>query len=164
MRSFSASSSSNCVANTSFVHSFFVFEPTANLVLLAHGTVAGWLSPALSVLLTEETPLTTGPLSNHEVSWLGGISSLGSIFGTFIFGFLASYLGCKRAMSYLALPAISFWLLVFFGDTLMKLMTGRFIMGLTAGGIQSGIIIYISEISNDNIRGRLGSITPLARK
>lgn len=36
-------------------------------------------------------------------------------------------------------------------------------MGLTAGGIQSGIIIYVSEISNDNIRGRLGSLTPLAR-
>lgn len=36
-------------------------------------------------------------------------------------------------------------------------------MGLTAGGVQSGIIIYVSEISNDRIRGRLGSITPLAR-
>lgn len=121
-------------------------------MLLAHGSVAGWLSPALSVLLSaEETPLTTGPLSNHEVSWLGGISSLGSIVGTFIFGFLASYLGCKRAMSYLALPSISFWLLVFFGDTLHHLLTGRFIMGLTAGGIQSGIIIFISEISNNKL-------------
>lgn len=145
----------------------FVFVPlksiTANTVLLGHGTISGWLSPALSVLLSDDTPLKTGPLTNHDVSWLGSISSLGSIVGTLIFGVLASCMGCKRAMLYLALPSISFWVLVFVGDTLSHLLMGRFIMGFTAGGIQSGIIIYVSEIANDSIRGRLGSLTPLAR-
>lgn len=118
-------------------------------MLLGHGSISGWLSPALSVLLTDNTPLNTGPVSNHDVAWLGSISSLGSIVGTFIFGFLASFLGCKRAMFYLGLPGITYWILVFYGDTLSHLLMGRFVMGFTAGGIQSGIIIYISEISND---------------
>lgn len=122
---------------------------SANLVLLGYGTATGWLSPALSVLRTEDTPLKTGPLTNDNLSWLGGISSLGSIVGTFIFGFLASYIGCKRAMSYLGIPSISFWIFVFYGDTLYQLLIGRFVMGFTAGGIQSGVIIYISKISND---------------
>lgn len=36
-------------------------------------------------------------------------------------------------------------------------------MGFTAGGIQCGIIVYVSEISNDGLRGRLCSLTPVAR-
>lgn len=132
-------------------------------MLLGYGSAVSWLSPALSVLLIDTTPLKTGPLTNHDVSWLGSISSLGSIIGTFVFGCLVYSIGCKRAMLYLGLPSISFWILVFFGDTLNHLLIGRFIMGWTAGGVQSGIIIYVSEISNDKIRGRLGSLTPLAR-
>ncbi|XP_031619137.1 facilitated trehalose transporter Tret1-like [Contarinia nasturtii] len=135
----------------------------ANTVLVAHGSISGWLSPALDVLLSDDTPLIDGEISNEELSWLGSISSLGSIVGTFIFSILSSLLGCKRAMIFLALPSIVFWLLVFYGEYLLHLLIARFIMGMTAGGIQSGIIIYVAEISNDNIRGRLGSITPLAR-
>lgn len=118
-------------------------------MLVAHGSVSGWFSPALDVLLSEETPLVDGELSNEEVSWLGSISSLGSIVGTIIFGFLSCLIGCKRAMIFLALPSIIFWLLVVFGDYLYHIMLARFIMGMTAGGIQSGVIIYVSEISND---------------
>lgn len=122
----------------------------ANLVIVGHGSIAGWISPALSVLLTEETPLTDdGPLTNEEVSWLGSISSLGSIVGTFIFGGLSSLIGCKRAMIFLALPSIAFWILIHFGDTFFYLLLARCTFGLTAGGIQSGVIIYVSEISND---------------
>ncbi|XP_055304278.1 facilitated trehalose transporter Tret1-like, partial [Sitodiplosis mosellana] len=135
----------------------------ANLVLVGHGSISGWFSPALDILLSEDTPLVDGEISNEEVSWLGSISSLGSIVGTVIFGLLTWNIGCKRAMIFLALPSITFWLLVFLGHYLYHIMIARFIMGMTAGGIQSGVIIYVSEISNDNLRGRLGSLTPLAR-
>ena len=118
-------------------------------MLVGHGSISGWFSPALDILLSEETPLIDGEITNEEVSWLGSISSLGSIVGTVIFGLLTWLIGCKRAMIFLALPSITFWLLVFFGDYLYHIMIARFIMGMTAGGIQTGVIIYVSEISND---------------
>lgn len=31
------------------------------------------------------------------------------------------------------------------------------------GGIQSGVVLYVAEISSDSSRGRLGALTPLAR-
>lgn len=69
----------------------------------------------------------------------------------------------KRAMSFLAFPAITYWILVRFGNTFYCLLAARFITGWTVGGMQSGVALYVSEISNDSIRGRLGSITPLSR-
>lgn len=101
------------------------------------------------MLVSDDTPLDTGPLTNEEISFLGSISSIGSLIGTFIFGGLSSMLGCKRAMIFLGLPSITFWILVHFGDTFYHLLFARCTMGLTASGIQSGIILYVSEISND---------------
>lgn len=124
---------------------------TANLVLVGHGSISGWLSPAISLLQSEDSPLTTGLLTNDEISWLGSISSLGSIVGTIIFGVLSSLLGCKRAMIFLGLPSIIFWILVYVGYAFYHLLSARFTMGFTAGGIQSGIILYVSEISNDKL-------------
>lgn len=42
---------------------------TANLVLVGHGTISGWLSPALPILLSKETPLSSGPISHEEMTW-----------------------------------------------------------------------------------------------
>lgn len=50
---------------------------------------------------------------------------------------------------FLGLPSIIFWLSIFFGEAFWHLLAGRFSMGLTAGGVQSGIIIYVSQISDD---------------
>lgn len=57
--------------------------------------------------------------------------------------------GCKNSMLFLGLPSITFWLSIYFGDTFNDLLFGRFCYGLTAGGVQSGIIVFVSEISND---------------
>lgn len=72
-------------------------------------------------------------------------------------------MGSKRAMTFLAFPAIAYWILVKFGNTFYYLLLARFITGWTVGGMQSGVALYVAEISNDNIRGRLGSITPLGK-
>ncbi|XP_055295471.1 facilitated trehalose transporter Tret1-like isoform X2 [Sitodiplosis mosellana] len=135
----------------------------ANIIFLGHGTMNGWLSPALPTLLSENTPLITGPLTNEQLSWLGSISALAGIIGTFIFGVIITFFGCKRAMLLLSLPCLTFWFLVYFGDTYYHLLTGRFFQGVTGGGIQSSIVLYISEIADDNIRGRLSSVSHITR-
>lgn len=88
-------------------------------------------------------------MTNEEISWISSMSSIGALVGTFIFGFVASQLGPKRAMTFLAFPAIIYWILVRFGNTFNYLLTARFITGWTVGGMQSGIALYVSEISND---------------
>lgn len=109
----------------------------------------GWFSPALPVLLSDNTPLISGPMTNEELSWVSSITCIGAIVGTFIFGLLSSQIGSKRAMTFLAFPSITYWILVGFGNTFYHLLAARFITGLTVGGMNSGVSLYVSEISND---------------
>lgn len=119
-------------------------------ILKCHeGSMNGWLSPALPQLLSEDTPLETGPLTSEQLSWVGSINALSGIFGTFVFGIVTAYLGCKRAMILLSIPCFTFWTLIYVGNTYYHVLIARFFMGTTGGGIQTTVILYISEISNN---------------
>lgn len=117
--------------------------------MLAHGTINGWVSPVSPLLLSDDTPLRSGPLTSVELSWIGSMISIGGIFGSLIFGYLTSILGCKRAMIYLTFPSMLFWFLIYFGDTYYYIVIARFLAGLAAGGIQTTVVLFISEIAND---------------
>lgn len=102
-----------------------------NIYILSHGSGVAWFSPALPVLLSNDTPLVTGPLTNEQLSWIGSMSNFGSTCGTFVFGALTVLLGAKRCMIFLAFPQIIFWLLVLFGNTYYHILIGRFATGLS---------------------------------
>lgn len=126
------------------------FLNSANLIMLGHGCVVGWFSPALPSFLSTETPLiTSGPLTDTEVSWIGSITSVGAMCGSLTFGFFTTLFGCKRTMIFLALPTTIFWILVYFGDSYYYILIARYFTGYTGGGIQTTIVLFISEISNN---------------
>lgn len=41
------------------------------------------------------------------------------------------------------------WLLIYFGNSFSYIAAARFASGLTAGGIQTTIVLYVSEIANN---------------
>lgn len=94
-----------------------------------NSAIVGWVSPALATLTHDSTPLKTGPLTNEQVSWIGSINTIGGVCGAFITGYLASVIGCKRSMLFLAVPSIVFWTLIHFGDTYYHILVARAISG-----------------------------------
>ncbi|XP_055302943.1 facilitated trehalose transporter Tret1-like, partial [Sitodiplosis mosellana] len=135
-----------------------------NLIMLGHGLIVGSLAPALSILSSKNTPLASGvPLNNEEVSWIGSINCLGGLCGSILFGYAASVIGCKRSLFFVSFTTATFWVLTYFGTVYSEIFVARFISGLSGGGIQAVSILFISEISNDDIRGRLGSVTLVMR-
>ncbi|XP_037040406.1 facilitated trehalose transporter Tret1-2 homolog [Bradysia coprophila] len=131
----------------------------ANLVMLGQGLILGWVAPALPTLASQDTPLVeSGPLSNEQLSWIGSINCIGSLVGSVAFGYVTASIGCKRATLLLAIPSIAFWLLIHFGINYYYILFANFCGGWVTGGSASTIVLYISEIANDNIRGRLGSL------
>ncbi|XP_055303105.1 facilitated trehalose transporter Tret1-like [Sitodiplosis mosellana] len=133
----------------------------ANLITLAIGCMVGWFSPALAKLTSKDTPLIEGPLNSEQISWLGSISNLSALCGIFVTGIFIKLLGCKNAMISLAFPSTAFWILIYFGNSYYHLLIAKICAGWTGGGSQATIVLYISEIANDDIRGRLGSIITL---
>lgn len=49
----------------------------ANLIMFGHGTIVGWMAPALLKLTSESTPLLSDPLTNEQVSWIGSVNCIG---------------------------------------------------------------------------------------
>lgn len=79
---------------------------TANIISYSHGFGVGWLSSALPVLTSKDTPLKSGPLTLDEISWLGGVYPLGALFGDVLFSVLLNCMGRRSSMMALALPNI----------------------------------------------------------
>lgn len=117
--------------------------------MLSYGSFLGWLSPALSILSSNSTPLSSGPLTNEEISWLGSIGPIGGLIGSLSFGYFASLLGSKRGVLIIAAPIMLFWLLILFGNMFYHILIAEFICGWAGGGTQSTITLFISEIAND---------------
>lgn len=117
--------------------------------MLGHGCTAGWVSPALFILKNSNTPLESGPITSEETSWIGSIDAIGGIFGTVFYGYLLTIIGNKNSMMLIAIPSAMHWILVYFGTTPYHLYAARFITGWAGGGIQTAIVLYISEIAND---------------
>lgn len=70
-----------------------------NLISLSHGCMVGWLTPVLPLLKSDDTPLTTGPLSLEDVSWMASIAPMGSVFSALILRWITVRIGSKRMMT-----------------------------------------------------------------
>jgi len=77
-----------------------------NLLALGYGTIIGWSSPFLPVLQSYDSPLKSGPITLDETSWIGSLISVGSIFGTILFGWITERFGTNIAGYVNSLPLI----------------------------------------------------------
>lgn len=117
--------------------------------MFSHGATNGWMSPAVAILSSNDTPLESGPLTNDDISWIGSINAFGAIFGTISLGYFISLMGSKRAILLLAIPEALFWILIYFGTHYYYILIARVLIGISGGGILTSLVLYISEIAND---------------
>lgn len=66
----------------------------------------GWLSPALLILQSDDSPLTSGPVTVEESSWLGSLIFLGSISGYIFNSGLAKAYGRKLILALQVFPNV----------------------------------------------------------
>ncbi|KFB46231.1 AGAP008900-PA-like protein [Anopheles sinensis] len=129
-----------------------------NLISLSLGTSIGWLSPFLPLLISADSPLEHGPVTDVQATWIASLLCIGAIGGTFLFGWLADQIGRKSTLLAAAVPLIGFWGCVSFGNTVEVLYVARLLAGLGAAGVFLVVPMYITEIAEDRIRGSLGSL------
>lgn len=66
-------------------------------------------------------------------------------------------IGRKISICITAIPQAIAWFLIFYVPDLNVLIFSRFLSGLAGGGIFVIVPVYIAEISEDRVRGLLGS-------
>lgn len=117
--------------------------------MVGHGCSLGWVSPAIPLLMSEDSPLTSGPITNEQLSWIGSFGCIGSLLGSFVAGYMSSVIGAKKTVLLLALPTGCSWLFIYFGNSYEYILAARAGSGMAGGGVLTTIMLYISEIANN---------------
>ncbi|XP_036224881.2 facilitated trehalose transporter Tret1 [Bactrocera oleae] len=134
---------------------------SVTIITFCHGIGLGWFAPMLFKLQTPaESPLDF-EVSVEQGSWMGALVCLGSLIANVFFGYLLDIIGRKACIYCLAVPHICFWFLVYFAQSIEYLYAARFLGGMTGGGNYVVIPIFIGEIVDPAIRGRLTSLFTL---
>ncbi|KAF5270587.1 hypothetical protein FQR65_LT05485 [Abscondita terminalis] len=126
----------------------------ASLGATCTGTIVGWSSPSVPLLISDHSPIGV-QLTPEEASWAASCFSLGMIPGSIVAGSLLNKFGHKYLLIFSSVFFLASWILVAVTKSLSLLLTGRVVGGL-GGGVQlAALQLYVGEIADKNIRGKL---------
>ncbi|KAJ6641824.1 Facilitated trehalose transporter Tret1 [Pseudolycoriella hygida] len=130
----------------------------ANFSTLLYGISVGWVSPTVPKLMSVDTPLPIGPITVEQASLISALLYIGGLVGSLSFGWLAGRIGRKWALFCGTVPHIFAHLLIIFAKSFAFLYVSRILSGLGCGATFVALPIYVSEISEDRLRGIMGAI------
>lgn len=73
------------------------------------GCGVGWLSMALPLLQSNESPLKSGALTIEEISWIGSIISVGALIGNISIGYVVTLIGSRNSIFLIGFPQLVSW-------------------------------------------------------
>jgi len=130
------------------------------------GNGLGWSSPALPGIKDAEQ--ISHLVTEEEASWIGSCFTIGCFIAVWLVGFLTPIIGPKWAMLCMGAPAVVGWILLLIGkplddhiDPIWLFYTGRILTGMGGGAFGLAGPLYISETTDVDIRGALGSLQQL---
>ena len=122
---------------------------------LASGFVLGYSSPTIPQL--EKLFL----LTETDVSWYASLSVVGAALGGIPCWLLLDRFGRKSGLLLASLPLTAGWICIITANHYAMLHVGRLLTGISLGSVLPNVSIYISEISQADIRGRLSALNNL---
>ncbi|XP_012250749.2 facilitated trehalose transporter Tret1-like [Athalia rosae] len=126
------------------------------MIIFGVGTIAGFNSPAVSILISPDSPI---PLSGTQASTLAAVVGFGHMIAPMVTVYLVDKLGRKASLLASTIPvAISFGI-VAIAESYIVLLIGRLIGGLALGLGFAVVPIYLGEIASAKLRGALGTLT-----
>ncbi|XP_013191728.2 facilitated trehalose transporter Tret1 [Amyelois transitella] len=132
------------------------------LPVFSYGTAVGWMSPMGPRLMSEDSPAAE-PVHADVISWMASVAYLVGTPAVFFFGYIVDNYGRKKALMFTSLSMVVCWGLKLYSTETWALITARAIIGLGVSGSYVVTPLYIKEISEDSIRGVLGSLVVLSQ-
>lgn len=126
-------------------------------LLLLLGTALGWTSPANPKLTNGSESEYNFPVSDEQASWIGSSLNLGAAAICIPIGILCNIIGRKWAMLSLVVPFTIGWGLIIWAQNVAMIITARVFIGVAGGAFCVASPMYIGEIAEKEIRGKLGS-------
>lgn len=79
---------------------------SANSIMVGYGCAIGWLSMALPLLNSDDSPLDTGKLTISEVSWIGAVVCIGALIGNLVSGYIVTIIGSRHTIFMIGFPQL----------------------------------------------------------
>lgn len=124
----------------------------------------GWSSPINAQIIEDEAGNCSYDfcVSKSEMAWIASCLSVGSLALGFVAGPLMSVIGRKLATLVYLIITFGGWMCLTFAAVPGMLYVGRLLVGAGFGGACVILPIYIGEIADTQIRGKLLSYIQVA--
>ncbi|CAH0767746.1 unnamed protein product [Bemisia tabaci] len=139
---------------------------TVSWTALQNGLYLGWPSPIMKSLSGGGSE---GPLepfarrwSENEISWMVAALDLGNIFSPLPCSRLVDRWGRKPLLILMAPLSILSWTLVYLGTSVTAVCVARVLQGFQCGIASTVVPLYLSEISEPQVRGAINTIPAVA--
>lgn len=142
---------------------FYFYLPffIANLLTLGFGMILAWASPMLPLLMSDKTPLPSGPITSDDSANSGALFCGGASVCTILFGFLADRYG-RKIGGYISVALLLIaWIITILATSVWHILLARLIAGFFSGGVWFVIPLFVTEITDHKIRGSLGAYLPI---
>lgn len=126
------------------------------------GMLLGWMSPTIPILQDVEGPLPE-PIQDSDLSWLASSTFLVAFPCMLVAGSIADAIGRKNAILITSFSFLACWLMKLVWVQSKWLILARAVSGVGNAGCYVIPPMYTNEISDENIRGSLGSMLILAQ-
>ncbi|KAB0793642.1 hypothetical protein PPYR_13262 [Photinus pyralis] len=126
----------------------------ATLSMASSSSHLAWSSPSLPKITSENSPIGV-TITKDEGSWVASSFWLGSIPGCVFAGWAVERFGPRRSLLFSFFPLFIPWIAVTFAKSSITLCIARFVAGTSFSIITTSGAIYVGEISEKDIRGKL---------
>uniref|UniRef100_A0A1B0CEM6 Putative permease of the major facilitator superfamily protein n=1 Tax=Lutzomyia longipalpis TaxID=7200 RepID=A0A1B0CEM6_LUTLO len=126
------------------------------------GIYTAWTSPMITLFLSDETPLESGPMTKEQVSLMTSLLYIGAILGSFSAGWLANAIGRKWSLIISMISQLIGNSLIIFAKTPLLLFISRIFSGFITGATFVILPIFIAEITQKSLRTTLGNFFGLS--
>ncbi|XP_026318283.1 facilitated trehalose transporter Tret1-like [Hyposmocoma kahamanoa] len=131
-----------------------------NILVFVYGASIGWMSPMTLLLQSDKSPVGR-PLSDAEISWIASIAYLTCVPADFLIAYLSDKIGRKNSLFLLSLTSVCCWAIKLCSYEVWAFVLARALMGIVMGGAYVTCPLYTKDISEDSVRGLLGSLVIL---
>lgn len=143
----------------------YIATIVVDLLHLIYGLGIGWSAIALpSLTQSPDDGVTPPAITLEQGSWLTAVLYVSAVPSMPVYGYLCERFGRKTCGYLIGVPyLLSAVMLALAYENFIVIQTSRALLGLAAGGIFVFAPLYVSEIVEDDVRGRLGAFVVLLR-
>ncbi|XP_022124309.2 facilitated trehalose transporter Tret1 isoform X2 [Pieris rapae] len=140
-------------------HLQYLVVSAVSLATTTLGMCSLWTTPAMPKLLNNETSIV---ITNKQISWMLSLSPVGLMIGSLVTRFICDQFGRRTTLLLSAVPIATGTIIAASASKAWWLFIMKILWGFGTGMISSIVIIYIAEIADKDIRGRLSVGTRIA--